>query len=122
MSVYFRTHFLETISGLCTIRAFGCQHSSQRSHEALLQAAQRPYYQRFMVQRWLNLVLDMVAAGVAILVVGLAIRLQTRSTLVGLALVNVISERDSAIADSSMGGDGDFAGVDQSVRRVYHSS
>ncbi|RAH78628.1 hypothetical protein BO86DRAFT_458341 [Aspergillus japonicus CBS 114.51] len=91
MSVYFRTHFLETISGLCTIRAFGWQHSSQRSHEALLQAAQRPYYQRFMVQRWLNLVLDMVAAGVAILVVGLAIRLQTRSTLVGLALVNVIS-------------------------------
>lgn len=44
-----------------------------------------------MVQRWLNLVLDMVAAGVAILVVGQAIRLQTRSTLVGLALVNVIS-------------------------------
>ncbi|PYH94625.1 P-loop containing nucleoside triphosphate hydrolase protein [Aspergillus ellipticus CBS 707.79] len=51
----------------------------------------RPYCQRFMVQRWLNLVLDMVAAGVAILVVGLAIKFRTRSTLVGLALVNVIS-------------------------------
>ncbi|RAH64749.1 P-loop containing nucleoside triphosphate hydrolase protein, partial [Aspergillus aculeatinus CBS 121060] len=84
-------HFLETINGLHTVRAFGWQHHIRKRHDALLNASQRPYYQRFMVQRWLNLVLDMVAAGVAILVVGLSIRLQTRSTLVGLALVNVIS-------------------------------
>ncbi|PWY74368.1 putative ABC multidrug transporter [Aspergillus heteromorphus CBS 117.55] len=85
------THFLETINGLHTIRAFGWQRRSQRSYQTLLSASQKPYYQRFMLQRWLNLVLDMVAAGVAILVVGLAIKFQTRSTLIGLALVNVIS-------------------------------
>ncbi|PYI01951.1 P-loop containing nucleoside triphosphate hydrolase protein [Aspergillus sclerotiicarbonarius CBS 121057] len=85
------THFLETITGLHTMRAFNWQQRSQSSYHSLLSESQRPYYQRFMVQRWLNLVLDMVSAGVAILVVGLAITLPTRSTVVGLALVNVIS-------------------------------
>ncbi|RAK97795.1 P-loop containing nucleoside triphosphate hydrolase protein [Aspergillus ibericus CBS 121593] len=85
------THFLETITGLHTIRAYNWQQTHQTTYTTLLSASQRPYYQRFMIQRWLNLVLDMVSAGVAILVVSLAITLPTRSSLVGLALVNVIS-------------------------------
>lgn len=44
-----------------------------------------------MLQRWLTLVLDLIAAGMALLVVGTAIALRTRSALIGLALVNVIS-------------------------------
>lgn len=90
-----RNHFLETIDGLQTIRAFGWQHRTQAAYQSHLSASQRPYYQRFMLQRWLTLVLDMIAAALAVLVVGIAIALRTRSALIGLALVNVISLSES---------------------------
>lgn len=82
---------METINGVHILRAFGWEQPSQRIQDTLLNASQQPYYQLFMVQRWLNLVLDITAAGIAILIVGLAIRFRTQSTLVGLALVNIIS-------------------------------
>jgi len=46
-----------------------------------------------MVQRWLGLVLDLVTAGIAILVVGLSIGLRNRVSAgsVGVSLINVIS-------------------------------
>ncbi|KAJ5643851.1 ABC multidrug transporter [Penicillium longicatenatum] len=84
-------YFLETIKGLQTIRAFGWQYRHQATYQSHLNASQRPYYQRFMLQRWLTLVLDLITAGMALLVVGTAIALRTRSALIGLALVNVIS-------------------------------
>ncbi|RJE21653.1 ABC transporter transmembrane region [Aspergillus sclerotialis] len=89
------THFIETVKGIQILRAFGWQRQSKDMNNALLSASQQPYYQLFMIQRWLNLVLDVTTAGVAILMVGLAIRFRTHSTLIGLALVNVIFNNET---------------------------
>lgn len=92
------THFLETLSGLVTIRAFGWQHHSKDKGLDLLDDSQRPYYLLMMIQRWLSLVLDLTIAGLAIVVVGLAIGLSRRdggggvsAGFAAVALVNLIS-------------------------------
>jgi len=82
----------ETLSGLATIRAFGWQHTLEDTNHALLDRSQRPFYLLFAVQRWLTLVLDLVVAGVAILLMALVVRLRGTVSAggIGLALLGVI--------------------------------
>lgn len=86
------SHFLETMNGMTTIRAFGWQsHYIARNHR-LLDHSQRPYYLLYCIQRWLNLVLDLIVGAEAVLVVGLAVGLR-RSTspgLLGVSLNNIL--------------------------------
>lgn len=112
------THFLETLSGLATIRAFVWQEHSKEEGQNLLENSQRPYYLLMMIQRWLSLVLDLTIAGLAVVVVGLAIGLSRRDDgggvsagFTALALVNLISLGANAkvlvvcwtLAETSMG-------------------
>lgn len=85
------SHFLETLEGLVTIRAFGWQEQSKAISIARLDASQTPYYLMFCIQRWLNLVLDLIVGAVAVLVIALAvsIRTSTTSSRLGLSLNNV---------------------------------
>jgi ABC-type multidrug transport system fused ATPase/permease subunit len=87
------SQFLETLAGLTTIRAFGWQKQSNAANNKLLNRAQKPFHLLFMAQRWLGLVLDLVTAGIAILVVGLSIGLKDSVSAgsVGVSLINVIS-------------------------------
>ncbi|KAI8633154.1 putative ABC transporter [Xylariaceae sp. FL1651] len=83
----------ETLSGITTIRAFGWQH---HTHEAFLDGvdrSQKPYYLLLCIQRWLNLVLDLVTAAIAITAVTLAITVTGSSTSssIGLSLLNLLS-------------------------------
>ncbi|KAL3958373.1 hypothetical protein ACCO45_006535 [Purpureocillium lilacinum] len=87
------SHFLETVGGLSTIRAFGWQSRFKAKNERLLDDSQRPHYLLYCSQRWLNLVLDLIVGAQAVLVIGLAVGLR-RSTspgLLGVSLNSILS-------------------------------
>ncbi|KAL3448733.1 P-loop containing nucleoside triphosphate hydrolase protein [Aspergillus insuetus] len=86
------SHFTDTLSGLVTLRAFGWQHSLQEKHYELLDRSQRPFYFLYAVQRWLTLTLDLVVAGIAVLLITLLVTLRgdISAGYVGVALLNVI--------------------------------
>ncbi|KAL1844640.1 hypothetical protein VTK73DRAFT_2124 [Phialemonium thermophilum] len=86
------SHFLESLSGLSIIRAFGWEKENVEKNVRLLDFSQRPYYLLFCVQRWLNLVLDLIVAAEAVLVVGLALGLRGSTTagLLGVSLNNIL--------------------------------
>ncbi|RDW58714.1 hypothetical protein BP6252_13190 [Coleophoma cylindrospora] len=87
------SHFLETLSGLSTLRAFCWEEESKHRNQILLDQSQKPFYLLFCVQRWLNLVLDLSFAGLAVILITIAVT--TRGKLsggfIGVALVNVVS-------------------------------
>ncbi|KID73574.1 ABC transporter, transmembrane domain, type 1, partial [Metarhizium brunneum ARSEF 3297] len=87
------TQFAETLAGLPTIRAFGWAPAFRADNHRRLDASQRPFYTMFCVQRWLQVVLDLFVAGVALVLVALALRAggsSGSSAAVGLAMVNLI--------------------------------
>lgn len=87
------SQFTETIDGVTTIRAFGQQQGEIEELRKRLDRSQRPYYLLYCVQRWLNLVLDLLVAGLAVVVIALAMRLRssTDAGLLGVALNNILN-------------------------------
>jgi ATP-binding cassette subfamily C (CFTR/MRP) protein 1 len=86
------SHFIESLNGLATIRAFGWSSNAIRANTELLDRSQRPYYLLFCIQRWLTLVLDLSVACIAIILMGLTVALKNRISpgLLGIALVNIM--------------------------------
>ena len=86
------SHFIESLSGLVTIRAFGWADNFKELNLKLLDVSQKPYYLLFCVQRWLALVLDLIVAGLAVILMILVVKLRTDISggFVGLALLNVV--------------------------------
>lgn len=86
------SQFMECLSGLATLRAFGWQEALEEKNRKLLDRSQQPFYLLFAVQRWLTLVLDLFVAAIAVLLIVLIIKLRgvLNSGLIGIALVNVI--------------------------------
>ncbi|PQE27280.1 hypothetical protein CJF32_00000248 [Rutstroemia sp. NJR-2017a WRK4] len=80
--------FLESIEGLETIRSFGWSDIVIQDNISSLDHAQRPEYLLLCLQRWLNIVLDLLAAAVATSVVAIAVVYQDRvsGAQVGIAL------------------------------------
>lgn len=70
------SHLLETLNGLTTIRAFGWQRYEVEQNVDLLDRSQRPYYMLSCVQRWLALVMDLLVAGIAVVLMALAVNLR----------------------------------------------
>ncbi|KAL7790898.1 P-loop containing nucleoside triphosphate hydrolase protein [Trichoderma ceciliae] len=87
------SHFLESINGLATIRAFGWIHPYSAKNLSLLDNAQKPSYLLNCIQRWLTLVLDLVVAVLTILLVVFAVVLRGKlnPSLLGVALVNMMN-------------------------------
>ncbi|KAF7524216.1 hypothetical protein PCG10_005908 [Penicillium crustosum] len=85
------THFLDTIKGAATLRAFGWIEDSVSVNHALLDTSQRPAYQLSMIQRWLSFVLDMVVAVIALLVVTLTTQLRPSTGFTGASLVSIMT-------------------------------
>ncbi|KAM0237425.1 hypothetical protein ACHAP5_009017 [Fusarium lateritium] len=85
------SQFLDFISGGPTIRAFGwTEQYISRANQAL-EECQKPFYGLAFAQQWLNLVLDLVNAGVAIIVVSIAVNTNMYSSgLTGLALFGIV--------------------------------
>ncbi|KAG6367948.1 hypothetical protein INS49_002148 [Diaporthe citri] len=83
--------FLETVQGAPTIRAFGWGRETARQNVDTLDGSQRPFYLLLCLQRWLNVVLNLLIAAIAVGTIGLAVlyRDSTTGGQVGMAL-NVI--------------------------------
>jgi ATP-binding cassette subfamily C (CFTR/MRP) protein 1 len=83
------THFIESLAGLTTIRAFSWTHAASSRMISMLDTAQKPYYLLLCIQRWLSLVLNLIVAAITVLLVGVSLALRTRidSGLLGIALV-----------------------------------
>ncbi|KUJ07957.1 putative ATP-binding cassette transporter [Mollisia scopiformis] len=91
------SHFIESLSGLVTIRAFGWGEHFQERNLVLLDVSQKPYYLLFCIQRWLALVLDLLVMVMAVILMILVVKLRTEISpgFVGLALLNVMSFNQS---------------------------
>lgn len=87
------TQFLETASGLTTIRAFNWAPAAVQKNYELVDESQKPFYLLIIVQKWLVLALDMMTAALALLVVGFAVYLRGSVSvgLTGVSLVQLIS-------------------------------
>jgi ATP-binding cassette subfamily C (CFTR/MRP) protein 1 len=87
------SHFIESLSGLVTIRAFGWADKFCELNLKLLDISQKPYYLLFCIQRWLGLLLDLIVATLAVILMILVVKLRTEVSggFVGLALLNVVS-------------------------------
>ncbi|GAB7351130.1 hypothetical protein MBLNU459_g1588t1 [Dothideomycetes sp. NU459] len=87
-----QTHFLESIDGLATVRAFGWQEAAQEANWTLLDLSQRPYYLLRSVQVWLGVVLDLVTAGLAVLIVTIAVSISTSTSAgsIGISLISIL--------------------------------
>ncbi|KAH6893257.1 P-loop containing nucleoside triphosphate hydrolase protein [Thelonectria olida] len=86
------SHFLESIHGLATIRAFGWIQPYTDKSLTRLDDAQKPAYLLNCIQRWLTLVLDLVVALLTIILVVFAVTLRGKvnPSLLGVALVNMM--------------------------------
>ncbi|KAL6807485.1 P-loop containing nucleoside triphosphate hydrolase protein [Trichoderma camerunense] len=86
-------HFLETTSGIYSIRAFSWQSAFRAQNNLLVDSSQRPMYTLWALQAWLGLVLDLIVASLALTVAGLAIGLRdsVNPSSIGVALLNLTS-------------------------------
>lgn len=87
------SQFIESLSGLVTIRAFGWASAFENQNLALLDASQKPFYLLFCIQRWLELALDLSVAvlGAILMVLVVKLRSDLGAGYVGLAILNVIT-------------------------------
>lgn len=90
------TRLSESYQGLATIRAHNWQPQMHREFQESLDRSQEPVYLLWMVQTWLKLVLNMVVAGLAVVVMGVAVALRrdgsiTSSSAIGIAFLNLTS-------------------------------
>ncbi|KAI0105969.1 putative ABC multidrug transporter [Daldinia grandis] len=85
------THFLDTLKGITTLRAFGFLPEDVRKNARLINSSQRPAYLLAMVQQWLNLVLDLVVMVMAAVLTTLAVRLHSNSGFAGASLVTLMN-------------------------------
>lgn len=86
------SHFIETLGGIACIRAYGWSEQYMDRSYDVLDASQKPYYLMWCIQRWLTVVLDLLAGAIAVMLVAFATLVRNGSTgLLGVALFNVIS-------------------------------
>lgn len=85
--------FLETLSGLATIRAFGWEEDLVRKADERLDYSQKPFYLLYSIQRWLNLVLDLIVACLAVILITVAVFLRNSTSVgfAGVALFNIMN-------------------------------
>ncbi|KUJ11330.1 ABC transporter [Mollisia scopiformis] len=88
------THFLDTIRGVATFRAFGWVQEGIDLNNRLLDNSQRPTYLLAMVQRWLGFALQVVVAVLAVAIVTLATQLRSSTGLTGASLVTLMTFGD----------------------------
>ncbi|KAK6853983.1 hypothetical protein PG995_010795 [Apiospora arundinis] len=80
--------FLESVEGLETIRAFSWSTTVIRKNVLSVENSQRPEFLLLCLQRWLNIVLDLLAAGVATAAITIAVvfRGHVSGAQIGIAL------------------------------------
>ncbi|KAI0476031.1 ABC multidrug transporter [Xylariaceae sp. FL0804] len=85
------THFLDTVKGIVTLRAFGFIGDDLAKNMRLLDTSQRPAYLLVMIQQWLSLVLNLLVAILAVILTALVTQLRTSSGFTGASLVTLMT-------------------------------
>ncbi|KAG5990194.1 hypothetical protein E4U52_004866 [Claviceps spartinae] len=77
-------------AGPSMIRAHGWQSVMRQNFMKKMDASQKPIYLLFSVQRWLQLVLNLVVAGLVVLVAGVAVAVRSKVNVgaIGIAFLN----------------------------------
>ncbi|OJJ44494.1 hypothetical protein ASPZODRAFT_135308 [Penicilliopsis zonata CBS 506.65] len=84
--------FLDTVTSVDSIRAYGWGEQYKQRNQDALNTSQSPYYLMWTIQRWLNLVLNLFVAGLAVLLVAIATNIYGGSTsFLGVALSNIVN-------------------------------
>ncbi|CAK7267892.1 hypothetical protein SEPCBS57363_002820 [Sporothrix epigloea] len=81
------THFLDTMKGLSTYRAFGWIEPGVAINDRLVDRSQRPAFLLAMVQRWLAFTIQLVVTVLSTAVVALSTQLRHKTSLTGASLV-----------------------------------
>ncbi|KAI9650765.1 hypothetical protein NHQ30_000792 [Ciborinia camelliae] len=91
------TKLSEVYEGLVTVRAHGWQKTMREEFYEKLDRSQEPIYLLYMVQTWLQLTVNLVVAGLAVIVVGVAVGLRHRTSAggIGVAFLNLVSLGES---------------------------
>ncbi|KAI3399955.1 hypothetical protein diail_5111 [Diaporthe ilicicola] len=92
--------FLETVQGASTIRAFKWEREIAQQNIATLDGSQRPFYLLLCLQRWLNIVLNLLIAAIAVGTIWLAAfyRSSTTGGQIGMALNVIIVANTTLLA------------------------
>ncbi|KAH8660626.1 ABC transporter [Xylariales sp. PMI_506] len=82
------SNFLETLNGLATIRALRWNAEYMRKNQVAIKDSQKPFYLLYASQNWLNLTLDLITAGLAVIImcIGVATAGSAAGATIGLAL------------------------------------
>ncbi|KAF5855853.1 hypothetical protein ETB97_008317 [Aspergillus alliaceus] len=89
------THFLDTLKGIATLRAFGFIPDDIHKNARLVDSSQRAAYLLLMIQEWLNLVLNLVVMVMAAVLTTLAVRLHSNSAFAGASLYSLMTFGES---------------------------
>ncbi|PYH31531.1 uncharacterized protein BO87DRAFT_418037 [Aspergillus neoniger CBS 115656] len=87
------TMFVETLDGISTICGLGWQRSFVAECLRRLDDSQKPYYLLYCIQRWLNVVLDLLVACLAVILIALAtsLRSSTDPGKLGVSLTAIMA-------------------------------
>lgn len=87
------THFIESVAGAPTIRAFGWQSQYQERNYKFIDQSQRPAYLQYCIQSWLGFVLDMLVTAIAAVLVAVVVTWKDKFSAgnVGVSLVMVMT-------------------------------
>ncbi|KAJ5518656.1 ABC transporter integral membrane type 1 [Penicillium expansum] len=95
------THFLETIHGISSIKAFDWGPQLREKSHSLLNRSQRPVYMLYSIQQWLVLVLDLVVGAIAVILIAMitSLRDQFSGASIGVAL-NILLTLNQTLANA----------------------
>ncbi|KAI1328223.1 ABC transporter [Xylariaceae sp. FL0255] len=87
------THFIESVVGAPTVRAFGWQSQYQARNCKLIDRAQCPAYLQYCIQHWLGFVLNILVAIIAVGLVTTVVTLKEKFSggNVGVSLVMIMT-------------------------------
>jgi ABC-type multidrug transport system fused ATPase/permease subunit len=85
------THFLDTVKGITTLRAFGFVPNDIQRNVRLIGSSQRPAYLLLMIQEWLSLVLNLVVMIMAVLLTRFTVRFHSKSGFAGASLYSLLT-------------------------------
>ncbi|KAK1622116.1 ABC transporter [Colletotrichum phormii] len=91
------THFLETLKGVATIRAYRWQENFEEQATKLLNISQKPHYMLACIRQWLALILDLVVGALALIIVAMAISITEKFSpgAIGVSMVLVLGFNNS---------------------------
>ncbi|KAF2720005.1 P-loop containing nucleoside triphosphate hydrolase protein [Polychaeton citri CBS 116435] len=85
------SNYAETLNGLDTLRTYGWLGNNFDVAQTLLNRSQQPAYLLLIAQQWLNFVLDIIVACIAVIVVSIAVLEKSHQGTTGVAMTQIMN-------------------------------